>query len=338
MADNIADSRSDISAASDTPYEVRSAGTGRGVGCFATRDIRAGETVLVTYTALTWLDGEDVYERTNHYLELYGRLGEADRRAWAELAAHESKLKPKYHEELSRRKYRGKTPTVEQRDYYVHLFLAAETNCFDLVGTDEPQSVLFTEAARFNHSCDPNVDYVCDVKKLRWVGRAKRDIRQGEELLVTYSYCHDHTEQRLSNTRVWGFECDCPRCHDGPDTYTDSLIRARDLVNGVEPQPAAPSLYADDNRSVEERYRTRLELLREIVAKEGDAAEKKIRQRELVFLLLDAAEYYRSWARQWLDEAMEREERQRYRGVARELYRESLQVAKTAWSERHESK
>jgi len=74
--------------------------------------------------------------------------------------------------------------------------------------------------SRSCHSCEPNVKYKIDGDGFMTV-TAMRDIAAGEELVQSYLSDVEltwPTAQRQEKTlRVWGFECDCPRCRT-PET------------------------------------------------------------------------------------------------------------------------
>lgn len=65
------------------------------------------------------------------------------------------------------------------------------------------------EGTLFNHSCNPNVDYYCDskLKKIRF--ESNREIKQSEEL--TISYVHPLSDKSKLLT-TYGFVCSCSEC------------------------------------------------------------------------------------------------------------------------------
>ena len=72
------------------------------------------------------------------------------------------------------------------------------------------------QAARFNHSCSPNVYHRYNPNIDRLTIHALRDIRPGEEICTAYiDICHDTAERRRI-LKHWGFECHCEACeaHD----------------------------------------------------------------------------------------------------------------------------
>lgn len=82
---------------------------------------------------------------------------------------------------------------------------------------------IFLTQSHLNHACDPNVD-------VKVVGRttgikvyAKRDIRNGEELLTTYVNPSDPLSKRRFDLRVnWGFLCNCKRCKEEDKEATEA--------------------------------------------------------------------------------------------------------------------
>lgn len=70
---------------------------------------------------------------------------------------------------------------------------------------------LFPLVATLNHSCDPNcaIQYSDDA---RAEVRTLRELLEGEELCISYIDVDCDAEERRSQLREYGFECDCPRC------------------------------------------------------------------------------------------------------------------------------
>ncbi|KAI0107863.1 hypothetical protein GGR51DRAFT_570789 [Nemania sp. FL0031] len=327
---------SDISAVGEEPFEVRPADEDKGLGCFATRDIKAGETVLVTHSQLVWEDVHTADERVDQYLALYATADEETKRAWAGLASSDHEIKDRLEMSLRRRRPDGTFLKDEQRDHFLHLIMALENNCFGIEDEDEtPRSGLFIEASRFNHSCDPNVDYTCNWQKRRWVGRATRDIHAGEEMFITYTPIHQPIRERRENMVSWRFICSCNRCRNREDTYTNSL-HALSVAAGAQPNPAPASRFRDNYQAEESRLHDRVRFLRRLLDKEKDRPDGKWRRRELIFALWDAAQFYRQWLWFFLDVGGEEDECTRILTVDNTLCREALELAQAAWSATHE--
>lgn len=162
-------SMSDISV-SDEPFVVRDADH-RGKGCFASRDIKAGETVLVTYTSIVWKDGtRDWDKRVDTFIDLYNNLEEHEKQEWAALdLQHSSGAVKLYNRSLRRQRPDGSYLTEKQRRGFISLFLAADTNSFETADFTEDGTAdsmgdsiaLFPKASRFNHSV--SVSYIYDL-------------------------------------------------------------------------------------------------------------------------------------------------------------------------------
>ena len=79
----------------------------------------------------------------------------------------------------------------------------------------EPADGVFLRAARFNHSCRPNVAHTWDVAAREMVFRALRDIAHGEELCVNYEgvdVLGTRKQRRAEALEAFGFVCACDAC------------------------------------------------------------------------------------------------------------------------------
>ncbi|KAK6003939.1 hypothetical protein QM012_008789 [Aureobasidium pullulans] len=97
---------------------------------------------------------------------------------------------------------------------YEDAFSIYETNRFTLRYPDGSPNKLgiFPNAARFNHSCSPNVYHRYNPNIDRLTIHALRDIHPGEEICTAYiDICHDAAERRRI-LRHWGFKCCCQAC------------------------------------------------------------------------------------------------------------------------------
>lgn len=92
----------------------------------------------------------------------------------------------------------------------------------------EAHGGLYTLHSHLNHSCTPNVS-VRHLDKRTALARitvlAKRPIKAGEELLVTYVNPEMGVQARRQELRAWGFgDCLCSRCVKEAKQYGTSLI------------------------------------------------------------------------------------------------------------------
>ncbi|KAH8684517.1 hypothetical protein BGZ60DRAFT_548191 [Tricladium varicosporioides] len=76
---------------------------------------------------------------------------------------------------------------------------------------------IYTIASRFNHSCEPNVWYDFDFEGNIVHMAAVRDIKEGEELFITYIGHKDieSTAVRRAELKKWGIDCMCTACVAG---------------------------------------------------------------------------------------------------------------------------
>ncbi|KAI0976994.1 hypothetical protein F4678DRAFT_456276 [Xylaria arbuscula] len=281
--------------AAEEPFEIRRTGD-RGLGCFATRDIKPGEVILTTYTALHYIEHYDWCQRVEGMIDRYETADEDDRQGWDALhVSYDTDFTDYTEESLRKQRPDGSYFEAEEQMKYLRVVLSAFANAF---GTDKDyESAVFLEASRFNHSCDPNCEYSVFGGSYRWVGTAKRDIAKGEEILIDYIPGHTVRIQRIDGLLgTWGFRCSCPKCVRGTDTYTASLIRARNAAASSGRQRRNPYPNFVDNFDEEQhRVKLRADLLREIVAAQGDT-EDPARRAELTYALYDAASFYRQYS------------------------------------------
>ncbi len=97
-------------------------------------------------------------------------------------------------------------------------------NAFGLRSLDDGGSECFgagiwPEASYWNHSCAPNVEK--ERVGRRWRFWAKRDVKRGEELCITYLGGEEQDigvrKRREALKGIWEFECACRRCVDEED-------------------------------------------------------------------------------------------------------------------------
>ncbi|RWA12582.1 hypothetical protein EKO27_g2538 [Xylaria grammica] len=315
---------SDIPSTSDTsdPFEVKDAGGGKGLGCFATKDIKPGDIVLVDYTPIHGVAPNDWETRADDVVAIYETLDEREKQAWDSLHVYYRPAVAEIHiQKLAKQKADGSFYTEQEQQHYLNLILAFDSNCFD--GPDGDS--LFLGAARFNHSCDPNLSYECSNEANRWVARAHRHIVAGEELFISYIPTHKATKGRQRTTlKQWGFTCGCDKCTAGVDRYTASLIQARDAANAFEPEKTAePPIYPNNVEGMSEQLKLRIDCLKDIVGAQDGDDEDDSRRKELTFADVKND-----------DEA--RDEARVHSELDREYSREASIWAQTAWPATHE--
>jgi hypothetical protein len=198
----------DVRAANDL-YEVRSI-PGKGYGCFATRTLKRGTRILADKPLLI-VPVAEYYE--SDIKEPFSKLSKEEQALYFSLhSAHGQNPEnwPKHIHPLvsSREKCRIEeqhNARVAKEPSLVSIF---QTNCMELDGG----AAIFPNAARFNHSCNPNACFTWNPAIGKETIHAMRDIEKDEE--ITLSYCdimHDKASRRWE-LKHYGFSCDCPAC------------------------------------------------------------------------------------------------------------------------------
>ncbi|KAI1357784.1 hypothetical protein F5Y08DRAFT_333616 [Xylaria arbuscula] len=303
---------SDISASYDDewPFEVRSAGD-KGMGAFATRDIDPGEVVIID-ESLT----EDLKE------------------GWRSLAiSTDRRSAAKYRRIFRSLQPNGRYFSEEQQELYTTLSLQLDVNIF---GTCTSLVALFIDVSRFNHSCDPSLWYGDDSVPSRWVGRARRRIRKGEEICISYVPTHDMLDKRQKAIHEWEFTCLCAKCTGQVDEYTLALQEARDRLNTVESDESEPPpVFPDSMREMEQHYVRRCILLQEVstaIASGGKDYEPT--RKVLVFASMDCAEFYTGYY-QVAERAKVLERMVMYLQLRLEYLEQAITIAQDIWPETH---
>ncbi|KAL2199451.1 hypothetical protein P885DRAFT_31246 [Corynascus similis CBS 632.67] len=210
--------------------------TRHGRGLFATRDIAAGELVLVEKATLM----PNQYEPTRASAALYALMVR-------QLCDNPSLAGPVlglYDGGYARSGVEG---TLVDGVPIVDVFLVESIrtkNCFS-----SPRSTLedtrpslpdgrfakglWVYASHINHSCVANTmrSFVGDML----ISRATRDIKEGEELFQQYVPVRTVVDVRNKQFRdIWGFECTCDLCSRERRSPDASLAKRKELVAAVE--------------------------------------------------------------------------------------------------------
>ncbi|KAI0112822.1 SET domain-containing protein [Hypoxylon sp. NC0597] len=249
------------------PFEVREA-VGMGLGCFATRDISAGERVLVEKCRLTCFSYSNRHDIMEDLIENYKKLGNEEREQCLSLHASEDW-------EVSKRVWRVLNKfdmSIEEKEEYARLYLVFEANAFSLEEADKLDDGtvisagidgIFLKASRFNHSCDPNLSYTTTVVPGFWIATATRPIRKGTQLTVTYIPPFPSRDRRQATLQSWGFTCRCIRCEGWDDDYDKELLEACRL-QGLVPEEAEGIPQEANEDPGHARLRRRIELTRKL--------------------------------------------------------------------------
>ncbi|KAG8807236.1 hypothetical protein FRC19_006758 [Serendipita sp. 401] len=126
---------------------------------------------------------------------------------------------------------------------YQGRFLANALPCTTQTGTRV--AGLFLRGARFNHSCQPNVQYKWDRNSQRMRFYAIKNIIYMEELCISYdegSILLPRLARKQRLLELAGFQCNCPTCvtHDiTSDTRRIHLKQTIDTIEAMLSTPAA---------------------------------------------------------------------------------------------------
>lgn len=106
---------------------------------------------------------------------------------------------------------------------------------------------IFMQLTRINHSCLPNVCHSWNENLGKRTVHANRDIKEGEEIALSYVRPLQSREHRMRQLEGWGIDCDCPACDIGTDFGIASVERRKTLqelevlmVESVENGPVQP--------------------------------------------------------------------------------------------------
>ncbi|RBQ86338.1 hypothetical protein VDGD_03295 [Verticillium dahliae] len=112
-------------------------------------------------------------------------------------------------------KGKGKAVEVTERRV-VELLCKIKTNAFTRSEAGEGL-FLDTTLAMVNHSCVPNA--IVAFSGRRAFLRALRDIKEGEEIEISYIDCTQSLEHRRKALELYFFQCVCTRCKEDLDNY-----------------------------------------------------------------------------------------------------------------------
>ncbi|OTA80955.1 hypothetical protein M434DRAFT_380657 [Hypoxylon sp. CO27-5] len=265
------------------PFEVRES-EGKGLGCFATRDIFAGNQILLEKCRLSCGNYATRAQTVDDLVKNYKKLSQEEKNQYLSLyASNKWEHVRDIHHTLSEFGL-----PIEEKEEYARLYLVYLGNCFavddgvrDQDGTIlvEARDGIYLKASRFNHSCDPNVTYSAMQIPGYWAATATRNIKKGTELCITYIPLFPSREKRQRRLRGWGFTCRCTRCEGWDEDYDKDLLEAC-RMRGLVPEGAEGIPQEDDEEPEHARLRRRVEL-----------AEKLQWQHTLFFSYHDLAVY-----------------------------------------------
>ncbi|KAH7092354.1 hypothetical protein FB567DRAFT_588641 [Paraphoma chrysanthemicola] len=190
-------------------YEVRAI-PDKGYGCFALKPIKRGIRILAEGPLLVVPIADYLHsdiqkafdelspEQQQLYFTLHSNHGQ-DPKNWPG-QIHESVPAHERQRILEQHNARvGKEPSL------ISIF---QTNCMEM----NKGAAIFPNAARFNHSCNPNACFTWNEAIGKETIHIMNDVDAGDE--ITLSYCdmmHEKT-LRAYELKHYGFVCDCRAC------------------------------------------------------------------------------------------------------------------------------
>ncbi|KAI1461882.1 hypothetical protein F4805DRAFT_186390 [Annulohypoxylon moriforme] len=111
-----------------------------------------------------------------------------------------------------------------------------QVNSFNRQDTDFGQSGIYVNAAlsMVNHSCMPNAYVAFTGRKA--ILHAYHDIKEGEEVTISYVECDSHRSQRQHHLKThYYFTCQCLRCKDDLDVYQVCQLYPNLELNSSDP-------------------------------------------------------------------------------------------------------
>ncbi|KAK4192385.1 hypothetical protein QBC35DRAFT_459557 [Podospora australis] len=167
---------------------------GKGKGVLATRDIKKGDEILLDYAALvvdiSFTAAVPVNKGYRLLHTAVDRMGDGGNGVM----------------EL------GKSNEFAQ-DVVEDVL---RTNAFQMALGGVPHMAVYPAVSRINHACKPNAYIRFIEDKLQVSVAAAKDIKQGEEITISYITLGKPSEERKKNLKQWGFECSCDLCTASP--------------------------------------------------------------------------------------------------------------------------
>jgi hypothetical protein len=239
-------------------YEIRAIPS-KGHGCFALTPLSRGTRILADTPLLT--------VPVSHYLEhdiqlAFDRLTADEKALYFTLSSshgQDPRVWPsRIHETVEgRQRQRIVEQHAARTGQEPSLISIFQTNCMEM----GRGAAVFPNAARFNHSCNPNACFTWNPAIGKETIHIMNDVKEGEE--ITLSYCdmlHDKP-LRAYELKHYGFVCDCRACaedenDEGTFAYQSALrrfrlqeleretrfLRGKDLEQGVAQEGFAKKL------------------------------------------------------------------------------------------------
>lgn len=180
---------------------------GRGRGVVASKNISRGETLIIEKGIIYQGSEQDF---CHHFLVEVDSREDVKALYMNLFSCEESPIPNEYKENTEARQFakskkQWKNFTPEEIDSFFD-----KVKCYTYKVNDQPG--LFPHMCLFNHSCDPNtVLWTLNDMALML---AQRDIKEGEEIFISYISPMNNKAVRRAYLLKYGFKCECPRCQE----------------------------------------------------------------------------------------------------------------------------
>jgi hypothetical protein len=224
---------------------------GKGLGVFATRDIKRGERII-SESPLIVISERDYFAADVE--RAFNRLSDTDKARYMSLAsAHNFDVKSWPDSQVPSPKH---SDYIRKKEQY-EARIAREKSLLSVYQTNNVEreygSAVFDHFSRFNHSCLPNAMFAWNTNIGKQTVHALDHIPAGEEITVSYIDPIHSTNTRQYLLSYYGFKCKCPACQDtgtdafaGDSTQRRSGIRElRDAIDELRPNAMADAKAED---------------------------------------------------------------------------------------------
>ncbi|KAF7296047.1 SET domain-containing protein [Mycena kentingensis (nom. inval.)] len=241
----------------DTPFRLAPS-PGKGLGLFATRDIKQGELL---YDKRPLVATSQVQINHARFITAQER-GVLESRAKADcIMALVARLGPEAQATVMALHNDSPSLTMATNLHGIYETNAASIKEIDGDGPmDGNVSGLCEHISRLNHSCSPNTQRQFIPESFSWRVYAVRDVTAGEELTMPYVDCLLPATERRVGLAQYGFTCTCPACTDAPASDPRRAVIKANTTTTIAPLLNSESP-ADTNTSLVEKGLEQLRLL-----------------------------------------------------------------------------
>ncbi|KAF8987484.1 hypothetical protein BDQ17DRAFT_1548136 [Cyathus striatus] len=210
------------------PYEIRKAGSEKGLGIFAKRALKVGDLIVAERPLLVIPMSPNLDGVANCPYSIRKLMRDARGRE-TPMGLIEPILEVAF-ERMSKKNQDAylDLANTHMDDGSTRLCAIWKTNVielhfdFDDVCEGDTYGAVMKEMARVNHSCRPNCAYSFDPASFSFELRASKSINRGEEIIYSYCDLEAPAENRQATLQSYGFSCECISCIPAARVYPSS--------------------------------------------------------------------------------------------------------------------